>query len=84
MPLIVLGSANVGASRAYGSGVGTQTSVAITNGGGSTITGLARSIAYDSGTPGWLTATLDATTAPTTLRLTPSVGSVVGGLSPGT
>lgn len=54
------------------------TVVAITNGGDQPLTGLQISVAYPGGGPsGWLSATLDASTAPTSLRL---VGR--GGLVP--
>jgi hypothetical protein len=55
--------------------------VAITNGGGGTLSGLAVAVAYTAGQPtGWLvTATLDQTTAPATLTLRPSqTGLAVG------
>ncbi len=77
-PTIVLGSSSISVSRTRGSGAGTQTQIAITNGGGGTLTGLDRTISYASGA-GWLTATLDATTAPTTLRITPNVTGLARG-----
>lgn len=43
--------------------------VDVANGGGRPLTGLATSIAYVTGTPGWLTATLSAASAPATLLL---------------
>jgi uncharacterized membrane protein len=54
-------------------------SIAINNGGGSSLTGLSRTVQYVSGT-NWLVTSLDATTAPATL----TVQSVAGALSPGT
>ncbi|HET9983242.1 MAG TPA: fibronectin type III domain-containing protein [Longimicrobiales bacterium] len=54
--------------------------VAVTNTGGSSLTGLAVSVGYAAGEPaGWLDATFDATTAPTALR----VLAHVSGLAPG-
>jgi uncharacterized membrane protein len=50
--------------------------VAITNTGGGTLTGLSSSVSYVSGTPGWLTTTLDATTAPATLSLQAATGAL--------
>jgi hypothetical protein len=46
-----------------------EETVNVTNGGGRPLTGLATSIAYVTGTPGWLTATLSATSAPALLLL---------------
>lgn len=54
--------------------------VQVTNGGGGTIANLAANIAYAPGGFGWLTATLDRTTAPASLSLRPNLSSV----SPGT
>lgn len=49
--------------------------VAITNGGGGTLSGLSQTIVYTSGQPtGWLTAALSGTTAPGTLTLTAAKG----------
>ncbi len=53
--------------------------VQITNGGGGSLTGLSAAVQYTNGT-GWLTATLNTTTAPATLTVQP----VVAGLSAGT
>jgi Rieske Fe-S protein len=55
-------------------------SVAITNAGGGSLTGLDTVVAYGSGAPtGWLSVTLDATTAPAVLTLTPRTTSVAAG-----
>ena len=54
--------------------------VAVTNGGESTLSDLSTSISYGPGATGWLTAGLSATTAPATLTLSAAVGS----LTPGT
>lgn len=54
--------------------------VSITNVGGGTLPGLGAVVAYGSGQPtGWLTATLDATTAPATLTLKPSTTTLAPG-----
>jgi len=45
--------------------------VAVSNGGGGALTELTTAVQY-TGTPGWLTATLNATTAPATLAVQPS------------
>jgi hypothetical protein len=55
-------------------------SVSITNGGGATLSGLADSIVYPAGQPtGWLTATFDGTTAPTTLTVIANPAGLAGG-----
>ena len=49
----------------------------VTSVDGSVIDGLTATIVYDAGQPtGWLTAPLDATTAPARLRLLPAVGTL--------
>ena len=53
--------------------------VAVTNGGGRPLTDLAAAVAYDSGAPGWLTATLSSTTAPATLELLADATSLAEG-----
>jgi uncharacterized membrane protein len=51
--------------------------VAITNSGGGTLSGFSLSAAYGAGEPaGWLKGGLTANTAPTTLRLQPTTGSL--------
>ena len=52
--------------------------VAITNGGGGTLTGLAATVQYTTGS-GWLTATLNTTTAPATLTVQPATGALAAG-----
>jgi hypothetical protein len=54
-------------------------SIAVTNGGGGTLSGLATSITYGTAT-GWLQAQLTSTTAPTNLTLTVSRGSLAPGV----
>jgi hypothetical protein len=54
--------------------------VAITNEGGGTLSGLATAVSYTSGpAEGWLTAALSATSAPSTLTLTATTGSLAPG-----
>lgn len=54
--------------------------VAISNGGGGTLTGLnVGTIEYVSGAPGWLGATLSTTAAPATLTLQPTLGTLPAG-----
>jgi uncharacterized membrane protein len=51
--------------------------VQITNLGGGTLSGLTRAITYNAGEPaGWLTATLNTTTAPATLTLRGTTGTL--------
>jgi nitrite reductase/ring-hydroxylating ferredoxin subunit len=62
-----------------GSSPAAQT-VAITNVGGGNLTGLDTVVAYTTGQPtGWLAATLDTTTAPAVLTLTPATTAVAAG-----
>ena len=54
--------------------------IAVTNIGGAPLTGVSiTGIAYGPGASGWLTATLDGTAAPTTLRLRPNTTAPVEG-----
>ena len=57
---------------------GSQT-VNVTNGGGGTLSGLAVGAIAHTGTGGWLTADLAASTAPTTLTLHATTGSLSAG-----
>jgi hypothetical protein len=52
--------------------------VAVTNTGGGTLSGLSAGISYGSGS-GWLSASLNTTTAPATLTVTASLGSLAAG-----
>jgi hypothetical protein len=55
-------------------------SVAITNGGTGTLSGLAiGAIQYGSGAADWLTTTLSSTTAPATVTLTATIGTLAAG-----
>lgn len=56
----------------------TPQAIDITNGGGGTLTGLATSVSYGSGS-GWLATSLSTTTAPATLTLSPTLGSLAQG-----
>src|SRR4029077_11892549 len=54
--------------------------VAVTNGGGGTLSGLSAAVTYTAGQPtGWLAASLSGGTAPSTLTLTATTGSLVAG-----
>jgi hypothetical protein len=52
--------------------------VAVTNGGGSALTGLSASVSYADG-DGWLNVTISANAAPATLTVHPSVGALAIG-----
>jgi hypothetical protein len=63
-----------------GGGNPASQNVDVTNTGGGTLDQLAVSVTYGSGQPtGWLTATLNATTAPTTITLQPATGTLAAG-----
>ncbi len=62
------------------SGTPSATTVSVTNAGGGSLTGLAvGTIAYTVGAPGWLSASLNQTTAPATLTLSAAPGSLALG-----
>ncbi|HSY80453.1 MAG TPA: Ig-like domain-containing protein [Gemmatimonadaceae bacterium] len=61
-----------------GAGPTTKT-VAITNGGTGTLSGLSVSTQYGSGATGWISTSLNTTTAPATLSVTVTPGSLAGG-----
>lgn len=55
-------------------------SIAVTNAGGGTLSGLSTSISYGAGQPaGWLAATLNSTSAPATLTLQAAMGTLPAG-----
>lgn len=80
-PSITLSTASVPFGATIGLPPPSSATVAITNGGGGSLTGLSRgTITYGAGQPtGWLTASLSTTTAPSTLVLTPSITGLVAG-----
>lgn len=78
-PSIVLSPAALGFDVVAGHSVTPQT-VAITNGGGGSLTALAFGAVQYANGAGWLSATLSSTTAPATITVTPNVA----GLAPGT
>jgi uncharacterized repeat protein (TIGR02543 family) len=77
-PAIGLGAGNLVFTALNGAASPASQTVAVSNAGGGTLGGLSRSISYGSGS-GWLTASLDTTTAPATLTVSPSTGSLAGG-----
>lgn len=84
-PLIGLSATSRSASAGQGNGNTAVTAIAVTNVGAGTLTGLAASITYLTGpSSGWLTATLNTSTAPATLTLVPSAGTAGAPLATGT
>jgi uncharacterized membrane protein len=80
VPSIALDATNVLFSAFENGADPASQTVAVSNGGGGTLTGLSVSIGYDSGQPtGWLSANLNSTTAPATLTLSAATGSLAIG-----
>ncbi|NNM31499.1 MAG: Ig-like domain-containing protein, partial [Gemmatimonadetes bacterium] len=81
-PVIVLDQDNVAFAAAQGGADPVPVDVSVTNGGEADLTGLDANVAsYGSGQPtGWLSAAIvGPTTAPTMVRLTPTVGVLTEG-----
>ncbi len=79
-PTIVLTPASRSFAAVQGGGNPATQTVEITNGGGGTLSGLQSLAVYQPGQPtGWLGATLNTTTAPATLTLTVTTGSLAAG-----
>src|SRR6266550_4689266 len=80
-PAIALTPSSVSFSATQGGTNPAPQTVSVTNGGGGTLSGLAvGTIAYSAGQPtGWLSAGLSSSTAPATLTLTVTTGSLVAG-----
>ncbi len=77
-PAIDLSSGNLGFSGiSGGANPGAQT-ITVSNAGGGTLSGLTVTVSYGSGS-GWLTASLNTTTAPATLTVTPSTSALAAG-----
>jgi hypothetical protein len=66
------------AATAGGTNPAAQT-ITITNTGGGTLSGLGATVQYTSGQGGWLTASVSPTTAPATLTLQATTGSLTAG-----
>jgi hypothetical protein len=78
--LIGLSPTSVAIADTVGTSNPAAVNVSVTNAGGGSLTGLAvGTITYGSGASGWLTATLAATTAPTSLTLQVSNTGLVAG-----
>lgn len=80
-PTIALSAATASFSGVAGSTSPAAKNIEITNSGSGTLSGLsAGTINYMSGEPtGWLTAALSSTTSPSTVTLTPTVGTLAAG-----
>jgi hypothetical protein len=78
-PQIGLSASTATFNATAGGGSPANQSVNVTNAGGGTLSGLATSVSYTSGPPGWLTATLSGTSAPATLTLAASIAALPAG-----
>ena len=79
-PAIALDSTAVSFSAATPGPDPAAKDVLVSNAGGGTLDGLAAAVNYAAGqATGWLAASLDATTTPATLTLTPGLGSLPPG-----
>jgi len=79
-PLVALNPTAVTFTDTVGTANPPAQTVAVTNAGTGTLTGLATgTIAYGPGATGWLTATVNPTTAPATVTLTPSNAGLAAG-----
>jgi uncharacterized membrane protein len=77
-PIISLSSTSLAFAAASGGSNPAAQTVQITNGGGSVLSGLSASVSYSSGS-GWLSASLNTTTAPATLTVQALTGSLATG-----
>jgi len=79
-PAIALGSSSLSFQSQGTTGAPPAQTVAITNAGGGTLTGLQTSVSYGAGEPsGWLSANLSSGTAPATLTLQVTPGTIEAG-----
>lgn len=79
-PAIALTPTTVGFAASAGGSNPAAQPVAVTNGGGGTLSGLSFSISYAGGQPtGWLTASLSSPTEPSTLMLQAATGVLAPG-----
>lgn len=80
-PAIVLSTGIAAFSGTSGGANPAAQNIGISNGGTGTLTGItAGAVVYGAGQPtGWLTATVSGATAPTTLTLTPTAGTLLVG-----
>jgi uncharacterized protein YjdB len=79
-PAIGLATSAVSFAASVGGATPQAQTVAVTNVGGGTLSGLTASVTYGASQPtGWLAATLSGTTAPATLTLAATTGSLAVG-----
>lgn len=79
-PAIALDNSAISFAGAVGAANPAAKTVAVTNGGAGTLTGLALgTTTYGTGATGWLTATISGAAAPATITLTAATGSLAGG-----
>ena len=79
-PTIALSATTASFSATAGGSNPSAQTVQVTNGGTGILSGLSTGVTYQSGQAiGWLSAALNATTAPATLTLTPTVGTLPAG-----
>jgi fibronectin type 3 domain-containing protein len=80
LPRMALSRPDASFAASVGGDDPTPVSIAVTNSGSGTVSGLQRSVSYGSGQPtGWLTTELSGTTAPATLTLRATTGSLASG-----
>ena len=77
-PAISLSPSSLSFSAIQGGASPSAKTVSVTNIGSGTLSGLSASIGYANGN-GWLSASLNTATAPATLTVTPTTGSLVAG-----
>lgn len=78
-PVIVVTPTSRSFTATRGAASAAPQTVSITNGGGSTLSGLSAAVSYGAGASGWLATALSSTTAPSTLTLTPSTSALAAG-----
>jgi len=79
-PMIGLSTQSVAVVGVEGGATPGTAVISVTNDGTGSLTGLAASITYEAGQPtGWLVASLDETTAPASLALTATPGTLARG-----
>jgi hypothetical protein len=79
-PAIASSGTSVTFAAAQGGSDPSAQNITISNAGGGTLSGLSANVSYAAGQPtGWLSAQLGATTAPTTLALSATTGTLATG-----
>jgi uncharacterized protein YjdB len=77
--LISLSSPTAGFTATQSIGTAPSQSIVVSNGGRGTLSGLSVTVSYAGGPSGWLSASLNTTTAPATLTLAPIANSIARG-----